>query len=55
MELTFQAADYKRAAQNPGITDESIQRAQKYPRLAEMCTKAAEQRPHLRELHEAAW
>lgn len=55
MELIFQAADYKRAANNPGLTEESIQRAQKYRRLAEMCTKAAEERTRLRELYEAAW
>ena len=55
IESTFKAAEYKRAALNPGHSDDSPRRAVEYRRLAEMHAKAADECRRLKELHEQAW
>ena len=55
MESTFKAADYRRAARNPGLTDDAPRRAMEYRRLADMHAKAAEECGRLKDLYEQAW
>jgi len=55
MESTFKAADYRRAARNPGLSDDAPRRAVEYRRLADMHAKAAEECGRLKDLYEQAW
>ncbi len=55
VEHTFEAANYERAARNPGYSDDAPQRADSYRRFAEMHAKAARECARLRELYEQAW
>ena len=55
MEATFRAADYKRAARTIGRTEADLARAIEYRRLAEMCTRAAEEAAAICKQYEEAW
>ena len=55
MESTFKAAEYLRAARNPGFAADAPIRVREYRRLADMHTKAAEEATQLRKFYEEAW
>lgn len=55
VESTFRAADYQRAARNPGPGEDASRRAAEFARLARMHTRAAEEAGRLRRLYEEAW
>ena len=55
MNATFRAADYQRAARNPGRSEDAPVRAAEYRRLARMFSKVAEESGQLRKLYEEAW
>lgn len=55
MESTFKAADYRRAAMNPGTAPDAPRRAQEYRRLAAMHDKVADESRRLKEFAEQAW
>jgi len=55
IDSTFKAAEYLRAARNPGFADDAPIRAKEYRRLADMHTKAAEECTQLRQFYEQCW
>ena len=55
MESTFEAAHYRRAALNPGLSEAAQRKTQEYRRLAEMHARTAEECGRLRQLYEEAW
>ncbi len=55
VEHTFEAANFLRAARNPGYAEDAPKRAESYRKLAEMHTRAAEECAQLREIYERAW
>ena len=55
LESTFKAAEYLRAARNPGFTADAPIRAKEYRRLADMHSKVAEEATRLREFYERSW
>ncbi|WP_435008521.1 hypothetical protein P12x_005728 [Tundrisphaera lichenicola] len=55
VEHTFQAANFARAARDPGDSPETQARAREYRRLAKMHEKAARECTELREFYEACW
>ena len=55
MESTFKAADYRRAAINPGTTEDAALRAREYRRLAAMHDRVADESRAIKEFYERAW
>ena len=55
MESTFKAAEYLRAARNPGFGDDAPRKAKEYRRLADMHTRAARECSELRAFYEQCW
>ena len=55
VEHTFEAANFARAARNPGYADDAPQKAEAYRKLADMHKKAALECARLREFYEKCW
>ncbi len=55
MQHVFAAANFSRAASNPGYEADATEKAQSYQKLANMHTKAARECAHLRDFYERSW